>query len=177
MARGGSRRGAGRPGQHGKVEDHLRVDLRELFRSGQAPKSATRISIAVGEPINLFSQRVNLTRTACALGGTTSWFECPGCKRRVVILHLRDARFACRRCHGLVYRSQSATKMAKAFTRLFKLQGRLKTGWDWDRPKGMHFNTFTGLLERALPHASSAERLMTAKTENIARQLECLEHC
>jgi hypothetical protein len=39
-------------------------------------------------------------------GGRRHWIQCPGCIRRIAILYLRDGRFRCRTCHGLLYPSQ-----------------------------------------------------------------------
>jgi hypothetical protein len=61
-----------------------------------------------GEPV---SYRVGLSFTRLPSGGGLRWWwECPACGRRVDVLDLppdRD-RLACRRCCGLVYRSQYA---------------------------------------------------------------------
>jgi hypothetical protein len=83
------------------------------------------------------------------------WFVCPSCSRRSAILYAREARFVCRTCHRLSYRSQSETLSARGRRKEAKVLRQLGSA-DADqvsRPKGMHFHTFlrhkVGLL-RAL---------------------------
>jgi hypothetical protein len=58
-------------------------------------------------------QRVPITWTDCALGGSRAWFVCSVysngrfCGRRVAILYAAGDLFACRHCYGLAYASQS----------------------------------------------------------------------
>jgi len=56
-------------------------------------------------------QAVNLTATTLASGGKRWWFACPACQARVGVLFLPvgEIHFACRRCHGLRYRSWRGT--------------------------------------------------------------------
>lgn len=51
---------------------------------------------------------VTLSATVLPSGGQRWWFHCPECSRRVDVLYLPDERnrLACRKCCGLVYRSQ-----------------------------------------------------------------------
>jgi hypothetical protein len=60
---------------------------------------------------------VPLTWTRCHFGGARPWFRYAGClgshgyNQRVAVLYLATgSRFACRRCLGLAYRSQSETQ-------------------------------------------------------------------
>lgn len=52
-------------------------------------------------------QDVGLTYTMPRFGGRRPWFTCPACERRCALLHYRRGRFACRKCQGLSYASQS----------------------------------------------------------------------
>src|SRR5689334_678049 len=59
-------------------------------------------------------QEIPILWTPCHLGGQRAWFCCRAtsdgeyCGRRVAILYLAsNAGFACRRCYGLSYASQS----------------------------------------------------------------------
>lgn len=70
-----------------------------------------RFDYQIGEPRVSVQYPVPLVATPCHLGGKRWWFICPlivngkACQRRVRKLYLRGRYFACRRCHGLVYRS------------------------------------------------------------------------
>ena len=48
---------------------------------------------------------VSLTRTSCTLGGTRTWFACPGCGIRCAVLYALGGYFRCRTCHQLAYSS------------------------------------------------------------------------
>ncbi len=59
-----------------------------------------------------FDYEIPLTKTPCPFGGYRYWFVCPmtrdgaNCGRRVGVLYLDDAYFACRHCHDLTYSSR-----------------------------------------------------------------------
>ena len=65
---------------------------------------------------------IRLTKTLCHFGGYRFWFLCPQCNRRIGILYVSGSYFACRRCHGLTYRSrlQPHTNTMGALVRLIK---------------------------------------------------------
>ena len=93
---------------------------------------------------------VRLAYTACHLGGQRVWWQCPaaGCNRRVAVLYGGSGIFACRHCYKLAYRSQRENN---AYAPADKLRKRL--GWvagvahpPGDKPKGMHWKTYTRLL-------------------------------
>lgn len=98
------------------------------------------------------SYPVYLDWTSCNLGGQRPWFLCParGCGRRVAILY-GGAIFACRHCYQLAYDSQRETADDRAARRADNIRRRL--GWKvgilnpkgWQKPKGMHWNTFQRL--------------------------------
>ena len=99
-----------------------------------------------------------IEKTPCHFGGTTNWFRCPvrGCGRRVAILY-RANFFACRRCQGLAYASQSERREERLDRRADKIRERL--GWDRDhrrKPRGMRWRTFERLTSeyQALREAS-----------------------
>ena len=51
-------------------------------------------------------QIVPFEHTSVHFGGNRKWFNCPGCKRRCIVLY-GGARFYCRKCYRLQYQSQS----------------------------------------------------------------------
>lgn len=72
----------------------------------------TRIAAATGERQDIY-YKISMATTTCRFGGLRYWFLCPvpkvghPCHRRVVDLYLPPvaARFGCRWCHKLTYRS------------------------------------------------------------------------
>jgi hypothetical protein len=162
--------GAGRPGWHVKSEHCRRLDVRRWHREGllrpgtsmgwiwtdrETGERLASIGVSVAdERVTLrysindvpITQQVPLDRTSCTYGGTRSWFHCPRCTQRVAVLFLRANGFACRRCQGIAYSSQSEDMTGRAWRRQAKLEARL--GPNWQRPKGMHRSTRDNLLDR-----------------------------
>lgn len=96
---------------------------------------------------------VFLTYTSCNYGGQRPWFLCPadGCGRRVAVIYGTGRYFACRHCYDLVYQSQRECILGRASRRSRKIITRL--GGDPSipyakKPKGMHWNTYNGLMEK-----------------------------
>lgn len=184
MPKGGSRIGAGRPGRHLKVDDCLRLDVRDLQRDGlltrhwvgawqwrnsktMEPTSsiglttcASQVHLSYRVDGEQVSELVQLDRTSCHLGGTRAWFRCPGCDRRVAVLLLRNQRFRCRRCQDLPYRSQSEDAIGRAWRGQVKLERRL--GPNWSQPKGMHRTTRSRLMKRIFELENRREDLIEA---------------
>ena len=97
---------------------------------------------------------VYLEWTPCNLGGRRAWFLCParGCGRRVAVL-FGGSIFACRHCHKLAYQCQRETDDDRAMRRADTIRRRL--GWGagianplGEKPKGMHWRTYTRLLHQ-----------------------------
>ena len=53
---------------------------------------------------------IEISETACNLGGKRYWFHCPFCGRRIAILYQDGGAFACRQCHELTYNSVQPPK-------------------------------------------------------------------
>lgn len=99
-------------------------------------------------------QPVKIARIPCPYGGKQVYFICPTCDRRVCSLYKVDG-IACRKCHRLIYASQSqrcddrweeqANKIRK------KLGWKLGTLSQWgDRPRYMHEQTYQALVMKLL---------------------------
>lgn len=121
--------------------------------------------------------RVALEETPCNFGKTRQWFLCPasGCGRRVAMLY-GGSVFACRTCHRLVYASQREDVLSRMMRKSRKMEARL--GWDGgfdDKPKGMHWRTYSALVDRydRLDRAQFdlLERRFGACGENLADYL------
>jgi hypothetical protein len=192
MSRGGSRYGAGRPGWHGKTENHRAIDVRRFQRedmlrpgwwSWQWSNAETGevlasigISGGIGEVTLQYStdghsvnEHITITRTACNYGGSRPWFQCPKCRGRVARLYLRGGRFACRSCKGLVYASQSEDVMGRSWLKQQKLEARL--GENWRRPKGMHRKTREAILAKVWACEEVRDDALAAYCERVGFKL------
>ena len=107
-----------------------------------------------GDDWDKFDYPVWLTRTPCHLGGERVWFLCPakGCGRRVAKLY-GGRVFACRKCYGLAYPSQTETIGQRAARKAESINDRL--GWRHSvldgigpRPIGMHHRTYERLTDQ-----------------------------
>jgi hypothetical protein len=171
MGRGGNRYGAGRPGHRMAAEATRRIDMR-VWRSGGLLKAGTAFSwhwtrgdertgeIGVtitsdsallnyafgtgGGPLRDASQTVALTTTPCHYGGSRTWFRCPRCQQRALVLFLRFERFACRSCQRVRYQSQSGSADDRIAARFHRLEA-LVTG---PKPKWQRWATREKLVER-----------------------------
>lgn len=98
-----------------------------------------------------------------------------GCGRRVAILH-GGRVFACRRCHGLAYRSQREAADDRATRRAEKL--RTKLGWEAGilngnsgKPKGMHWRTFLRLQASHDEHMTHAVPGLSARLSLLSERV------
>jgi hypothetical protein len=102
------------------------------------------------------TQHLLLTWTRCHFGGARPWFRCDGCGGRAAVLYLAiGSVFACRRCLGRAYRSQSETAANRSITKARKLRVRLGGGPSVldpypERPPRMHRRTYYRLLFKAI---------------------------
>ena len=115
--------------------DHVRVDY--AFRRW-------------GDAWQDINETIRFSVSPCHLGGERLWFCCPGCGRRAAKLYLYSPHFRCRLCLGLPYASQQKTILDRAYRKAFKLRNRLNARGGigdpiWEKPKGMHWNTFERL--------------------------------
>jgi len=104
---------------------------------------------------NLHRQGIGLTWTPCNFGGERSWFECPGCGRRVGKVYLpcsvyfrgvRVHSFLCRGCYGLTYLQRQERNLAWTMRyRADRLEeryfGEVTDDFIFKR-KGQHWTTF-----------------------------------
>ena len=101
-------------------------------------------------------QRINITHTACHLGGSRPWFSCPDCECRAGVLINTGQLFSCRKCCELPYKSQMESDTDRAARRIRKVQKRLGNP-DWynvldvrfPKPLGMHWRTYDRIVARA----------------------------
>lgn len=97
-------------------------------------------------------QTVHFDQTPVYFGGQRRWFLCPRCDGRCRILY-GGAKFFCRKCYRLQYRSQSEDFAQRAITRAQSVRKRLGGFEGIDdpfppKPKGMHWKTYNRLQEQ-----------------------------
>ncbi|SEJ66078.1 hypothetical protein SAMN04244572_04824 [Azotobacter beijerinckii] len=182
-----------RPKEHGTVENYRLLDINALNRHGLlAPgrsfawqwgtdanisihmEGAERLRLSyrvAGEPREY---RAAIEWTPCHLGGERPWFRCPACGRRMAKLSIGEVT-ACRRCLGLNYAAQQASKGDRPHNRHWKLRRALGCHELIPvdlipKPKSMHWRTFARKIEQL----REAERQAFAAT---AAQLERLRRC
>jgi len=112
-------------------------------------------AVALLEERRSLRQSVAIVWTKCHLGGRRRWFRCPCCSGRVAKLYCPGSFFACRKCCGLAYASQSEIPRHRAISQAQKLRMRLGGTANLlepfpPRPRGMHRLTYHRLLARAV---------------------------
>ena len=106
---------------------------------------------------------VPIVRVPCNYGGVRPYFTCPDCHRRVLKLYKpsSQAKFSCRHCYNLTYRScqDSGDDHARARARTGRACRKLGIkeyrncddayykAYVLERPKGMHKKTFERLRQ------------------------------
>ena len=149
---------------------------RSLFWS--AGRRATIARRADGIEVHLAgsqqAQSIAFKETACRFGGVRRWFRCPSCGSGCRVVYNVRLRFACRRCHGLNYRSQyekfADGALRRARTIIARLSGEEPVGFPPytfpPKPPRMHWSTYWHLQERA---ASLERRGVEALEASVQR--------
>ena len=106
-----------------------------------------RINGGEWEPVE---QYIAFDRTSCNYGGHRTWFLCPRCGKRIAILYGTGKLFLCRHCYDLAYGSQQETTGDRLMRKQRKIRERLGADMNlfipiWQKPKGMHWKTFSRL--------------------------------
>jgi hypothetical protein len=166
-----------------KKLDCLRVGYEGKWHWSSHGERIASIGFAVGQsslhlnykhndvPMNY---AVSLDKAPCNYGGHRTWFLCParGCGRRIAVLYGGKV-FACRKCHDLVYMSQSEADWDRALRKADYIRDALgwkadaANGWG-DKPKGMHWSTFETLIVKHDMHYKAA-------TSNIVKRFGLYE--
>lgn len=160
---------------HGQIERAERIDSFEatrvdgcdvLFTSGMIPLDCVHFQVPDREEVELsrgqWSITLELTRTPSGFGGSSAFWLCPRCGRRVRYLYFKDMGFSCRACCKLNYHCQQRTHDSINYARDGLKLAREKLRWEPpfpvvpadfpyvvpDRPKGMHIRTYYRYLAR-----------------------------
>lgn len=95
-----------------------------------------------------------LNSDAMPLGGLRWWAICHGCQRRCAKLFFAGNTVACRLCLGLVHRSTTLRRDARAYLALRRVSEKLAPAEDYiwgqlpSRPSRMHGKTYDRLAAR-----------------------------
>jgi len=129
--------------------------------------------------------RVSVSWTGCHYGGSRPWFVCPGvvggvpCKRRVAKLYKPPDGdlFLCRHCCNLSYESRREDQAGRMARKARDIRRRLggRRGFFEPfpgRPKGMHYETYERLREKAGELESAFCVLVRREHELATRKLE-----
>ena len=134
----------------GVTEHQFQIDLRWLKQEGYLqPGSTGEISWKDSRPVYFtimqshitleysswlfgfdrggvkLSQTVQLDFTSCHFGGTRTWFLCPACGKRCLVLYGLNRVFLCRKCQGLNYACQGENKYKRTWRKVEKLLNSL----------------------------------------------------
>lgn len=115
---------------------------------------------------------VELRSTPLHLGGSRFDFLCPDCNRGAAKLYRLGGRFACRRCHGLTYLTQSVGRIERLGIGIRRLESQL--GPEGARPPGMRWKRYLRLLEwsteRRRRQIGDARELLTSIERRIEKR-------
>lgn len=122
---------------------------------------------------------IQLTRTPCRFGGERTWFLCPGrdCGRRVAKLYCAGRYYVCRHCGNLAYSCQREDAGDRALRRAQAIRKKLGGSANMlelfpQKPKGMHWKTYTRLQLAAIQHGEKSVFHMAEKFGMLERMLE-----
>lgn len=177
---------SGRPAYKIKAEHSLFIDIRQWHRDGLMGTGTTfthqwlksgdafaSINVAIGtDTVTLIyfatdgrgnsrdaSQTITTVIQPCHLGGTRSWFCCPACQKKAVVLFQRDGRFACRTCQFISYASQSET----AEDRFVAKYHQLRTVAMDSKPKWQRWATRNRVLDRFVDASIQFDALLDTR--------------
>jgi hypothetical protein len=119
-----------------------------------------------------------IERTPCNYGGGRPWFLCPSCGRRCAIVYFGapGGRYACRHCVRVGYHSQCEDETGQLWLKQRKIERRLAGGagdWNgWQKPKGMHQQTFDRLRGQIWELEIRRDELIAVLTASLWRRLD-----
>jgi hypothetical protein len=121
------------------------------------------------------NDEIALVTTPCNFGGERTWFCCPSCSKKVLVL-FGGKYFRCRKCVGVVYASSNESKLDRSRRALAKYQDilapdlKLCSG-DGTRglhkPKGMRYKTYFDIKKRASEKEDEMNRYFMAAMQRF----------
>ncbi|MCK5244774.1 MAG: hypothetical protein KAJ90_05840 [Desulfobacterales bacterium] len=116
-------------------------------------------------------QIISFDKTSCNYGGLRTWFLCPRCWQRVVLLYGAGKYFFCRHCYNLTYGSQQESRPDRLMRKDRKIRARLGASNNLMepilfKPKNMHQKTFDR-LRREADHANNLSWIIMGQRYGI----------
>ena len=146
-----------RQDKKGTVEDHLRLDVRDLHRK-HAIKPDSWITLNYEWRGEQVAQELFLDWTPCNYGGLRPWFICMTCGRRVAKMYFGGKNFACRHCLDLTYRScQESDSRFREFLR--------KNDCSGCDAEDLPFYAVKGLVGRMIKRQARLKKLMNRRRQ------------
>lgn len=122
-------------------------------------------------------ETIDITRTACHLGGSRPWLHCPVCWRRCAILYLTEHGLLCRTCGELNYPSTRQNTANRAMSRVYAIRQRL--GWPgawidghFGKADGMGWSEYVRLVRKHDAAVDQATAAVLPWLDKQHRQLE-----
>lgn len=118
-----------------------------------------------------------IARTACNYGGTRPWLLCPSCGRRCAVVYFGapGGRYACRRCSRIAYLSQCEDETGRLWRKQRKIERKLAGSADewngWQKPKGMHQQTFDRLRSQIWEIEMRKDELLGMLTASLLKRI------
>ena len=145
-----------------------------MYAGDDAVTLAYQVTYQSGESRD-YSYPVRIEWTPCNYGGRRAWWVCPDCGRRVAVLW-GGRRYACRHCHDLAYKSTRTAPGSECYARANKIRARL--GWGGgvasppgNKPKGMHWSTYSRLIKQLNVLCIEASYEMDATNDRSQKKL------
>lgn len=141
--------GALTPGSASSVSTYWNDELALVMRLEAAQRWLFIADDTRTSPMRIERQSIELDWVGCNYGGRRTYLLCPGegCQQRCAALYLVAGRFRCRRCHGLLYASQTKDRWGRLLWQANKVRESLggEPGTSQliaDRPRGMWNQTY-----------------------------------
>jgi hypothetical protein len=119
--------------------------------------------------------KIHLIKTPCNFGGERTWFCCPSCLAKALVLY-GGKYFRCRKCIGLVNPSSNESKLDRSRRALAKYQRKLAPdmplsshdGTRWlHKPKWMRYKTYSEIKRKASMKEDEMNQYFMAAIQNI----------
>jgi hypothetical protein len=165
------------PGRQGSIEwtlhDGSRASMAFNAHSDEIELRWTQSDTVSGE-VKSMADWLALEWRPCRFGGVQPFFACD-CGALALALYLRDGRFCCRACAGVVYASQNERQLHRTRRAAQKIRYRLGGSSSPDdgipeRPKGMWRRTYDRMVARLIAaEEAEAEALLPIMQKMLAR--------
>lgn len=110
------------------------------------------ITVKNENAVQTYEQKISIRPTKPKFGGFRFWLGCPCCGKNRNALYFMGGSLACRKCHGLAYKSQNAIMPVRMLYKAQAIHQHLGgSGYVFDdvpeKPKGMHQRTYDRLVQ------------------------------